>query len=74
METTLSKCPHCGGRATLTTRFNYKQRTYFVYVKCDICGAQGKAFTCSEDPELSNWNNVPCDDAVQAWNMRYNGN
>lgn len=66
-------CPHCGGTACLTSNYSYKTRTYFVMCKCDICGAQGKIFASDEEPTTANWENAPCQDAINAWNMRYGG-
>lgn len=71
MGETLKKCPFCNGNAFLQGRFNYKQRSYFVCAKCNICGAQGKTYTSEEDPEEVDWNNSACNEAVTAWNMRY---
>lgn len=66
----IKDCPHCGGPSCLTSNYSYKARSYFVFVKCDICGAQGKIYNCGEDPAAENWNNAACNDAVAAWNMR----
>lgn len=66
----LKGCPHCGGGACLNSNYSYKTRCYFVYVKCDICGAQGKIYRSQEEPQAAGWNNQPCIDAVRAWNMR----
>lgn len=70
-ETTLKKCPHCGGTACLHSSYSYKARKYFVFAKCDVCGSQGKLFTSEDSPAESEWNNVSCNDAVNAWNLRY---
>ena len=66
----IKTCPHCGGTACLNSNYSYKTRTYFVFVKCDICGAQGKAYNSPEEPAALEWNNQPCTDAINAWNMR----
>lgn len=66
----ISTCPHCGGEAYLAANYSYKIRKYFVFCKCDICGAQGKSYTSEEDPAAENWDNQPCRDAIKAWNMR----
>lgn len=63
-------CPHCGGSACLTSSFSYKTRTYFVFVKCDVCGAQGKIYNSQSNPAEENWNNSQCIDAIKAWNLR----
>ena len=63
-------CPHCGGDSLLNSNYNGRYRQYFVYVKCNICGAQGKAFTDPNDPDINGWNDPACDSAIKAWNMR----
>lgn len=63
-------CPHCGGVSWLNAKFSHKTRSYFVFVRCDICGAQGKTYRSTGDPAAANWNSQPCIDAVRAWNMR----
>jgi hypothetical protein len=71
MDTThILPCPHCAGTACIHANYSYKIRRYFVFVKCDICGAQGKIFTSEEEPAAEDWNNAACIDAVNAWNMR----
>lgn len=66
----LKPCPHCGGSACLNANYSYKTRSFFVFVKCDICGAQGKVYSSPGDPEAAGWNNQPCNDAATAWNLR----
>ena len=67
---TIKTCPHCGGSACLSQNYSYKTRSYFVTVKCDICGAQGKIYHSTEEPAAAEWNNSACLDAINAWNMR----
>lgn len=71
---TVKTCPHCGGTACLNANCSYKKRTYFVFVRCDICGAQGKVYSSPEDPAAENWENDACIDAIKAWNMRVGAN
>lgn len=60
-------CPHCGGAGYLEWNYSYKARSYFVYVKCEICGAQGKIYNTPEEPD----DDTPaCKSAIVAWNMR----
>lgn len=66
----IKACPHCGATACLTSNYSYKTRTYFVFVKCDICGAQGKIYNSKEEPAAAEWNNTACNDAINAWNLR----
>jgi transcription elongation factor Elf1 len=72
---TILSCPHCGGSSYLHANYSHKIKNggYFVFVKCDICGAQGKAYTCVQDPVADEWDNQACRDAVAAWNMRTGG-
>lgn len=70
MDTTrIKECPHCGGVAFLNSNYSYKIRSYFVFVKCDVCGAQGKIVHSKENP-AEDWGSEECDSAVRAWNMR----
>lgn len=66
----IKTCPHCGGSATLNANYSYKLRSYLVFVKCEICGAQGKLYRSEKDPETDNWESFPCNSAIDAWNMR----
>lgn len=67
---TIKKCPFCGGAACLTRSYSYKTRSYFVYVKCDVCGGQGKIYRSAEDPAEEKWENSACQCARVAWNLR----
>lgn len=66
----IKNCPHCCGKSYLNANYSYKIHGYFVFVKCDICGAQGKIFLSKDNPEDVKWNNQGCRNAVDAWNMR----
>ena len=66
----IKACPHCGGVAYLNQNYSHKARGYFVYVKCEVCGAQGKTIHSREEPAAADWNNQACDSAVDAWNLR----
>lgn len=66
----IKPCPHCGGAAILNANYSYKGRTFFVFVKCCVCGATGKTYSSADDPEAVEWNNNACNDAITAWNMR----
>ncbi len=68
----IKPCPHCGGPAFLNQNYSYRKRTYFVFVKCEMCGAQGKIYHSDEEPAAAEWNNQACDRAIVAWNMRTN--
>lgn len=71
MTSKIKSCPHCGGIGNLSSNYSYKARSYFVFVKCDICGAQGKIYRQDTDPASDSWDTPTCDSAVEAWNMRY---
>ena len=64
----IKTCTHCGGSSELTYNYSHYARSYFVFVKCSICGSQGKIYNTEEEPEQ---NSKACIDAVKAWNMRY---
>lgn len=67
----IKRCPHCGGTASLDGNFNIRLRRFYIYVKCDVCGSQGKVFRTLKDPDESAWEDEVCTMAVEAWNMRY---
>lgn len=70
----IKTCPNCGGSSCLTQSYSYKSRLYFAYVKCSICGAQGKVFASKEEPAAEDWDNEACNGAIDAWNMRTGAN
>ena len=71
MMVSIKNCPHCNGEGILSANYSYKIRAWFVFVKCEICGSQGKITKSKENPEEIGWKNAACDGAVKAWNMRY---
>lgn len=67
----IKRCPHCGGEAQLYSSYSYKMDTFFLYIKCEICGAQGKSVRTKDDPkEVNIWETRACQNALAAWNMR----
>lgn len=66
----IKTCPHCGGAAWLNQRYSEKHNKYIAFVKCEVCGAQGRVIGCYEEPAAANWNNSACMEAARAWNMR----
>ena len=66
----IKPCPHCGGVSYLYANYSRKIGGYFVFVKCDICGAQGKIYSSKRDPDADGWENEACVNAIAAWNMR----
>jgi len=68
--TQIKTCPHCGGVSTLNCNYSYKTRSYFVFVKCEVCGAQGKTCHSPEHPAEEQWQNEACEQALAAWNLR----
>ena len=69
----IEKCPHCGGEAALNANYSPKNRIWFIFVKCSLCGAQGKVFSDNRDPEPKEWSSEACKNALSAWNLRYKG-
>ena len=69
-KTTIKPCPHCNGAAYLNGNYSYKTRSYFIFVKCDICGATGKTTNSQEDPAAEEWQSDACESAIAAWNLR----
>lgn len=69
----LKECPHCGGPAMLRSNYSRRLNTHYVSCKCTICGASGKAFPDDEAPRDNGWKSQACTDAINAWNMRFNG-
>ena len=70
MRDYIKPCPFCGGTACLNSNYSYKTRAYFVYVKCDVCRARAKTYLSREEPDTVDWDNIACNDAINAWNMR----
>lgn len=69
----IKNCPFCGGKGYLEeSQINYGEfdGAYHVYVKCSICGAQGKEYMTLDPPSDSDWSTGQCEEAVDAWNMR----
>lgn len=62
-------CPHCNGAGELQANYSTRNRCYFVFVKCSMCGAQGKVFSTQEEPKEDR---EVLAKSVSAWNMRYN--
>ena len=72
MNDKIKRCPFCGGQADLYSDLGdpYDGRR-IVFIKCELCGARGKAFPVADDPcETGDWDTVRCHDAVEAWNLR----
>ena len=72
----IKKCPFCGGHAELCANDIMRGEARgkcFVFVKCEICRAQGKTFLSNEDPDECNWENRACLSAIKAWNLRTGG-
>lgn len=67
----IKRCPHCNGSSELRVNYNEKTNLYFVFVKCDVCGAQSPYTSSYVDPEAHDWNTSSCKKVVEAWNLRY---
>ena len=61
----LKKCPFCGGEADFYQNYSDGYKKYFVTVKCEMCGAQGKVFSSERK-----WNPVTFKSAEKTWNTR----
>ena len=66
----IKTCPHCGGSASLRTNYNSNREVYYVFVRCDVCGAQGKLFYTKENPQTAEEDTYCNRGAIAAWNMR----
>ena len=66
----IKKCPFCGGAGILTENFSFKTRSYFIFVKCQLCGAQSKTYASLTDAEADDWQSEACEKAIAAWNTR----
>ena len=66
----IKRCPFCGGKADLFANYNRRNDIYYIYVCCKECSAQGAPFKTAQDPVAEEWDNVTCDNAINAWNMR----
>lgn len=64
----LKPCPFCGDEANMWCRGT--RHGYMIIVKCDLCGAQTKAFWSDTDAADDDWNNQACKMAAKAWNRR----
>ena len=63
-EIKLKKCPFCSGDAADMSAYSKKQRGYFTFVKCTLCGSQSKSFYSKEQDDSKTLL------AVMAWNNR----
>lgn len=52
------------------TNYSGYYATYYTVAKCDICGAQGKAYSSKRPLEQDP---TPAAEAAAAWNMRTGG-
>ena len=66
----IKPCPHCAGQSELWYNYSRKINGYFIFVKCSLCGAQGRIYMSRESPEQSDWDLNQCRYAVEAWNQR----
>ena len=70
MSHDIKPCPHCAGNAELWANYNRKINGYFVFVKCSLCGAQGRIYMSRKNPEFYGWDIDPCLYALESWNQR----
>lgn len=67
----ISECPFCGSEASLYR--TYGKGLWFVRVKCEMCGAQGKTVVNETNEDVDSdkwWATEKCQMAVDAWNRR----
>ena len=64
------RCPFCGGKAYVHQNWSDRFETYFVFVKCDVCGGQGGITSDPEPPSRYGWKTDSVDRAVAKWNNR----
>ena len=62
--------PFCGGVPELRANYSRGAGAYFIFVKCTVCGGQGKTYTEKDDPEKKGFSTLACAKAVTAWNKR----
>lgn len=70
---TMKKCPHCGGRARAQSNYSQTANGYFIFIRCTVCGSQGKTCFSYTDPADDEQDNEALSNAISAWNMRYKG-
>lgn len=70
MHDTIKPCPHCGGAAYLNSNYSPRLKSYMVYVRCDVCGAQGRIYNDDTEPAAQDWQTEAAYSAVEAWNLR----
>lgn len=69
-EMYIKPCPHCGGSGCLISKYSYRLKTYMVYVRCDVCGAQGRIYTTDSEKDFESWDSDTAYCAISAWNLR----
>lgn len=69
--TNLKCCPFCGaGDMNMYSNYSSKHRCYFVFVKCNVCGASTRTYSTPDDPIDNDWSSSACLNAAMAWNRR----
>ena len=67
----MKPCPFCGsGNALLNQSYSWTKKKWFVYVRCELCGAQSKIYLSPEEPAETDYSNDACKAAIGAWNTR----
>lgn len=66
----IKTCPHCNGAASLRASYSNYTGSYFVCVKCEVCGATGKTVASQEPPRSEESASRAFSQAIEAWNLR----
>lgn len=66
----IKRCPFCGGLADVKSRWWSTAKTYIVFVQCQVCSAQTKAFTSEDNPVQHDWETPEVELAIDTWNKR----
>ena len=63
-------CPCCGGASCLHSNYLREPDLYYVFVRCTVCGTEGKKIPTWDRPSEYEWRGNEANLAISAWNMR----
>ena len=66
----LKGCPFCGSKEADLWYREASWRGRITYVKCNVCGAQTRAFSYYDNGEEVNSEDQGAQAAIRAWNRR----